>query len=184
MIYLPGIKRGMHTKLSERTRWMYSFQCAVGEYSIIDDFCYISCALEMGAFSHIGANCTLLGGGMVVRIGDFVDIGPGCRIVSASHDYGKTFFASPAIPIQFREEAIRAPVYIHDHCLLGAGTVVLPGVELPEGVSSGAMTLFTDRVKYEPWTVYAGIPARPLHSRCGKKNAHDMAERIKAECLS
>ena len=145
-----------------RIRRPLSFE--VGDHSIIDDFVYISCALKMGKFSHIAANCTLLGGGELVTIGDFVDIGPGCTIASASQDYACGGLAGPCIPVEYRGDSIIGEVILSDHVLLGCHTVVLPGVHAPEGLATGAMTLLTPQ-EYEPWTLYVGVPARPLKLR-------------------
>jgi galactoside O-acetyltransferase len=46
---------------------------------------------------------------------------------------------------------------------VGTNVVVLPGVTLAEGSVIGACSLVTKST--EPWTVYAGIPAKPLKSR-------------------
>ena len=54
---------------------------------------------------------------------------------------------------------------IGDHVLFGTNTVVLPGTQVPEGVSTGALTLLTPKLKLEPWTLYAGAPARPIRVR-------------------
>lgn len=138
--------------------------CQVGDYSIIDDFVYISCALKMGKFSHIAANCTLLGGGELITIGDFVNIAPGCCLASASQDYTGGGLAGPCIPPEYRGDSIVGEIVLSDHVLLGCNTVVLPGVFAPEGLATGAMTLLTVQ-EYEPWTLYVGIPARPLRMR-------------------
>ncbi len=51
----------------------------------------------------------------------------------------------------------------------GHGTVVLAGTHAPDGVSTGALTLLTPQLKLEPWTLYVGIPARPLKKRESKQ---------------
>lgn len=160
-----SVRLGKDTIVSQAIRWRYPEKCSVGDYSIIDDFCYISCALSVGRFSHIAANCTFLGGGMKVQIGDFVNVGPGCRIASASHSYATGGLSGPTIPKKWRGVSIAEVVTIRDHCLLGAQTVVLPGVYLPVGVASGAFTLFTSKQQYRPWTLYVGVPARPVRIR-------------------
>lgn len=164
-----GVYLGKGTIISKMIRWRYPKMCSVGDFSIIDDFCYISCALSMGMYSHIAAGCTLLGGAAKLQIGDFVNIGPGCCIASASHSYATGGLSGPAIPKEWRGESTQEVVTIRDHCLLGAQTVVLPGVYLPVGVASGAFTLFTDKQQYHPWRLYVGIPARPLKIRDSHK---------------
>ena len=137
----------------------------VGDFSIIDDFTYVSCGLTVGCYTHIGAGGVLIGGDAHITIGDFVNIAPGCRIVAASNDFTGGGLVGPTIPEEFAAKSIIADVFIGDHALFGTGTVILPGCHIPEGMSTGAMTLITPDLKLEPWTLYAGIPARPLRKR-------------------
>lgn len=141
---------------------------SIGRNSIIDDFTYISCELEVGRFTHIAAGCHFIGGANAkVTIGDFVNIGPGCQIVAGQNDYRGGGLVGPAMPKEYAGEADVRPVRISDHVLFGCGVVILPGVELPEGVSAGAYTMLKDSIKYKPWTLYAGIPAREIGKRDG-----------------
>lgn len=63
--------------------------------------------------------------------------------------------------------ATRAPdrgaVKIGRHSIIGSGSVILPGVDIPEGVSVGALSLV--RKSLEPWGVYAGAPVRRIKDR-------------------
>ncbi len=138
---------------------------SVGDHSIIDDFAYVSCGLTLGRFAHIGAHAVIIGGKAHVRIGDFVNIAPGCRLIAASNDFSAGGLVGPAIPPEYADEAITADIHMADHVLLGTGTVILPGVHIPEGVSTGAMTVITPRTDLEPWTLYVGAPARPIRAR-------------------
>ena len=140
----------------------------VGDFSIIDDFTYISCGLTVGCYTHIGAGGVLIGGDAHITIGDFVNIAPGCRIVAASNDFTGGGLVGPTIPEEFAAKSIIADVRIGDHALFGTGTVILPGCHIPEGMSTGAITLVTPDLKLEPWTLYAGIPAKPLKKRASK----------------
>jgi galactoside O-acetyltransferase len=152
-------------------------RCSIGAHSIIDDFSYISCALRVGRYTHIGAQAVVIGGEARVEIGDFVNIAPGCRLVASSHDFTEGGLTGPAIPPEFSAPAVVSHVKIADHALLGAGTIVLPGVEVPEGAATGAYTLLTPKIKLEPWTLYVGVPARPLRARA-REAILDAARRL------
>jgi galactoside O-acetyltransferase len=156
---------GSHAIIGKTVRIRKPQQCRIGDYSIIDDFSYISCALTTGCFTHIGAQAVIIGGTAHVSIGDFVNIAPGCRLVAASHDFSKGGLCGPTIPEEFCAPSVTADIRIDDHVLLGTGTVILPGCHLPEGMATGAMTLVTPSMKLKPWTVYAGVPARVLKPR-------------------
>lgn len=41
----------------------------------------------------------------------------------------------------------------------------MPGNHIPEGVSIGALSFVPSGYKFEPWTVYAGRPIRPIKKR-------------------
>jgi dTDP-4-amino-4,6-dideoxy-D-glucose acyltransferase len=137
--------------------------------SIIDDFTYISCGLTVGCFTHIGANAAIIGGDAQIDIGNFVNIAPGCRLIAASNDFTGGGLAGPAIPSDYAASSITDNITIADHVLLGTNVAVLPGTKLPEGLAAGACTLLTPDIKLEPWTVYVGIPARPIKARASQK---------------
>jgi galactoside O-acetyltransferase len=139
--------------------------CSIGCHTIIDDFTYVSCGITVGDYTHIGANGVLIGGDAHITIGHFVNIAPGCRLIAASNDFSGGGLVGPAIPPEFAAHSITSKIILEDHVLLGTNTVILPGVHVPEGVSTGAVTLLTAAMKLEPWTLYVGTPARPLRKR-------------------
>jgi galactoside O-acetyltransferase len=46
---------------------------------------------------------------------------------------------------------------------VGSGSLILPGASFGEGSVLGAMSLVSRPL--EPWTIYAGVPARRLRER-------------------
>ena len=54
-------------------------------------------------------------------------------------------------------------VVLQEHANIGAGAIVLPGVTLAEGSVLGALSLIGKST--EPWTVYGGVPAKPIKER-------------------
>lgn len=136
----------------------------VSDHSICDDFCYFSADVKAGRYVHIAHGVTILGGGQCCTIGDFTAIGPGVRIICASDDYDGGI-AGPRIPARFKRRPVRADVRIGRHCVIGANTVILPGVELPDGVAIGALSLVRRNDSLEPNGLYAGCPLRRLRYR-------------------
>lgn len=155
-------------------------RCSIGNFTIIDDFTYISCGIAVGDYTHIGASAVIIGGDAHVTIGDFVNIAPGVRLIAASNDFSGGGLVGPAIPPEYAASSIIKNICIDDHVLFGTNTVVLPGVHVPEGVSTGAMTLLTESTKLEPWTLYVGSPARALGRR-DSSQILDAAERVRAK---
>lgn len=138
----------------------------IGDNVIIDDFTYISSGLEIGSYTHIGASNSIIGGQGNVKIGSFVNIAPSCQIVAGSNDYRGGGLVGPAIPVKYSGEAIIEDIDIGDFALLACQTIVLPGVIIPEGMATGAMSL-VKKYKYKHWTLYAGIPCKEIGSRDG-----------------
>ncbi len=57
----------------------------------------------------------------------------------------------------------RAPIKIGNYSFVGSHSVILPGSNLSEGTSVGALTLIN--FKTERWTIYHGNPARSFGQR-------------------
>ena len=140
---------------------------SIGSNVIIDDFTYIPCGLDIGDYTHIGANCSFIGGVGFVKIGSFVNIAPSCQIVTSTSDYHSGGLLGPSIPSQFSGNPIIAPVKISDFSLLGCQTVVLEGSVLPEGMATGAFSLVKNK-KYKEWVLYTGVPCIELVPRDNK----------------
>jgi galactoside O-acetyltransferase len=138
---------------------------ALGDHVRVDDFVVLSAGsegrIDVGRNVHIAAHAALFGGGGI-RLGDFASISGRSSLYSASDDYGGDFLVNPTIPERFTSISSR-PIALERHALLGAGTIVLPGATVGEGVATGAMTLVTHDLA--PWTIYVGAPARPLRPR-------------------
>jgi acetyltransferase-like isoleucine patch superfamily enzyme len=156
---------GVNVIIGKTVRLRKPALVSVGDYSILDDFTYVSCALTIGRFTHVGANSVIIGGRAHVRIGSFVNIAPGCRLIAASNDFVAGGLVGPAIPPEYADESVVSDIHLGDHVLLGTNTVILPGVQMPEGVSTGAMTLISPKMKLEPWTLYVGAPACAFRKR-------------------
>jgi acetyltransferase-like isoleucine patch superfamily enzyme len=139
-------------------------EAVIGDYTIIDDFTYISCTLITGSYCHIGPNVTISGGGGKVTMGNFSGIACGGSIHAMSEDYVSASFQLPSIPKELQFGAIGEDIVIGDYVLLGANSVVLPGVHLPTGFASAAHTIVAKK-KYEPWVLYGGPKAKKLVRR-------------------
>jgi len=68
----------------------------------------------------------------------------------------------PTIPAELLSLSPGA-VLMQEHAIVGAGAIVLPGVTLAEGSVLGALSLIGRST--EPWTMYGGVPAKPLKER-------------------
>ena len=137
---------------------------SLGNNIRIDDNAIITCNngfLKMGNYIHIGGNCYIsCNGGVEMR--DFSGLSQGVCLYSCSDDYSGKFLTNPTIPKKFLNVNSKS-VLIGKHVILGSGCVVLPGVEIGEGTSIGALSLVTKSLK--EWSIYFGSPAKFLKSR-------------------
>jgi len=139
----------------------------IGDSVIIDDFVVLigGTKTTIGSFVHI-ASFVLIGGGGECVIEDFVGISGGCHVYSGNDDYLGSCLTGPTVPFPYRV-AIRSSVHFGKHAIIGANSVILPGVTIGEGVAVGAGALITKDL--EPWTIYVGSPAHPLRARPKEK---------------
>lgn len=107
--------------------------------------------LVMGAHSVLGptANCYCMDR---VTIGAFVVVSQGAELCGGTH-----------LPDDPDFQLVTKPIVIGDKAWIAADAFVGPGVTVGEGAVLGARAVaFRD---LEPWTIYAGNPARPLRER-------------------
>lgn len=134
----------------------------VGEGSIIDDYCYFSTRVIVGRGSHIANNCTIAGGSLYLfTLGDYSSVSAGVRIWCSSND-----FVNDLIAIGVEDDpTICGDVALGDYSGVGANAVVMPDNDIPEGVAIGALSFVPASYAFAPWTVYAGVPIRPIKAR-------------------
>lgn len=73
------------------------------------------------------------------------------------------------IPKAFKNECL-SEVLLEKQVIVGANSVIFPGVTIKEGCSVGAMTLVNKST--QPWGIYVGNPARRVKDR--KKDLLDL----------
>ena len=137
---------------------------ALGSHIRIDDYVVIAAEggeLALGDHIHVGAG-GYLGAGGGIALADFSNLSQGVRIYSKSDDFSGNHMTNPTVPAELLGVKAAA-VRLGRHCVVGSGSVILPGCELPEGAAVGALSLVTRSL--EPWTIYAGVPVRSLRPR-------------------
>lgn len=160
MIKLKRI--GEDVRISELSHIARPELVEMGSHIAIDMWTYISTQLIMGDYIHIAPSVSIIGGAIaLLTMEDFTNIGSGSRIVCASDDFLQGLI-SPVVPIKYRT-VINKPVIFKRFSTLGVNCTVLPSVILGEGSIVGANSLVTKNT--EPWTVYAGSPAKPIKMR-------------------
>lgn len=155
---------GRDVLISDRASFYGASRISLGNHVRIDDFCVISAGLggvAIGDYVHIAVATTLIGAGAIL-VADFVNISSRVAIYSSSDDYSGSAMAGPMLPQEFTNFDV-SPVRIERHVIVGAGSVILPGSILDEGVAVGALSLVKGHCK--AFGVYAGSPARWIKER-------------------
>ncbi len=140
-----------------------------GSLLVIGDGCHIDSFVKIkftGGTSdiEIGENCyinsgTVIYSGNGVKMGNYVLIGPNCSIVPTNHN-----FKSKDIVIRKQGfQPSKGGIIIEDDVWLGANVTVLDGAIIRRGSVVGANSLVSGEL--EPYSVFAGSPAKKIKSR-------------------
>lgn len=115
---------------------------SIGDHARVDCFSLISAGaegVEIGQCVHIAAGCYLFGGGGRILMEDFSGLSSRVCLYTATDDYSGGAMTNPTVPDEFRDVKC-GPITLRKHALIGAGSVVLPDVELGTGAAVGALT--------------------------------------------
>jgi galactoside O-acetyltransferase len=156
---------GKNVKIAKNCTISGLSNISIGDNVIIDAFCSIIAtgeeSLQIGSFVHIGAFCHLLANAGI-EIKDFSGLSQGVKIYSKSDDYSGKSMTNPTIPSKYK--AVKSgKVIINEHVIIGANTIILPGLTIGEGTSVGAVSLVASNL--DSWTVYFGNPLKRLTKR-------------------
>lgn len=159
-----GLKAYGKNVLIGRHAVLYSpGQLTLGNDVRIDDFTIISGKVTMGSFIHISQFCGLYGGDAGIFLEDFTSVSSKSSIYAVSDDYTGLSMTNPMVPLKYRPTMISKAVHMGKHAIIGCSSVVLPGVDIPEGAAVGSMSLVTRSL--EPWSLNTGIPAKKKSER-------------------
>lgn len=162
-----GFKRvGRNVKIHSRASVYCPENIEFGDNVRIDDYAVIiaSGPLKIGSYVSIPNFC-FIGSRAGITFGDFSTLAPGVRIFSASDDYHGEKLTNVTVPREMTG-GVSAPVEIGRHVIIGANSVLLPGVTLGEGVAVGACSLV--KADLAPWGIYAGVPVKRVGERSRK----------------
>lgn len=153
---------GKNVKVSDKASIYNPETIELGDCSRIDDFCVISGHVKIRKYVHLAPFCLVAGGEKGVTFEDFSGLAYGVQVFSQSDDYSGTTLTNPTVSDEFKNER-KASIRIGRHVIIGASSMVFPGVDLADGCSVGAMTLVNKST--QPWGIYAGNPARRIKDR-------------------
>jgi len=155
---------GMNVLISDKASIYGAERITIGNNVRIDDFCILSAGMEgifIGNYVHIACFSSLIGE-KEIRIDDYANISSRVSIYSSSDDYSGNSMTNPMIQNLYKQVDNRR-VAIKKHCIIGAGSIILPGVTLGEGCAIGALSLVKDDC--EEFGIYTGIPVKKKGQR-------------------
>lgn len=155
---------GSNVQIDPTARFFGAGRITIGSNVRIDAFAVISAGaggIDIGDYVHIAAHVFMAGAARIV-VEDFVGLSGRVSVYSSNDDYSGGHLSNPTAPDDLRD-VTSAPVTFHRHALIGAGSVILPGVTIGEGGAAGALSLV--RRDVEPWTTVVGTPARVVGER-------------------
>lgn len=143
------------------------YNCAnisLGNNVRIDDFCVISAGeggITIGSYVHIAVYSSLMGNALI-KLEDYSGLSSRVSIYSSNDDYSGKYMTNPTVPQKYTNVS-EAPVIVKRHVIIGAGSIILPGVTLHEGASVGALSLI--KKDCEAFCTYFGLPAKKVGRR-------------------
>lgn len=118
-------------------------------------------AITIGSRIHIAGYCHISGGDGII-MHDFSGLSQGVKLYSRTDDYSGNRLTNPMVPKELTG-VVAGCVTVGRHAIIGANTVVLPGVTIGEGCSVGAQSLVKSSL--EPWGIYVGCPVIRIRDR-------------------
>jgi acetyltransferase-like isoleucine patch superfamily enzyme len=141
---------------------------SIGDNVRIDGFTTITCInngyLKIKGNNHIASYCLIAASGGIT-FERFSGIAHGVKLYSSSDDYSGKSLTNPTISKKYKNEVVK-PIYLGEHCIIGSNSVVLPGVNISQGVAVGAMSLVTKNL--DEWGIYFGTPVNRIKNRSKK----------------
>ncbi|MBD2715725.1 hypothetical protein KBK19_11830 [Microvirga sp. STR05] len=140
----------------------------VGSHVAIDSGVYLTTAAQIGDYTHLSPYLTIIGGAQsTLIVEDFVTIAAGSRLICGSDQFMGEGFTSVTAPEEYRDTVEFGIIRCARFSGIGTNVVIMPNVTIGEGSVVGACSLVTKDT--EPWTVYVGVPARPIKIRPREK---------------
>lgn len=118
---------------------------------------------SIGSYSSIGHSACFMSTRAKIIIGNHVMFGPHVSIITGDHriDYLGRYMNTIADEEKLPEND--QDVVINDDVWIGSNTIILKGVSVGEGSIIAAGSIVTKDV--DPYSIYAGIPAKKIKDR-------------------
>lgn len=171
---------GTDVAISDRCSIYGPESISIGNHVRIDDFAILTARqpVVIGSYVHISA-FAFLSGSFGIVIDDFAGVSPRATLLSGNDDFLGQWLPGPLVPEDLRNVQ-GGCIHLGRYSMVGAHSVVLPGVNFGEGAVGGALSLVKESLA--PWGIYGGVPARLIRPRSHR--VEELAARLTAEASS
>ena len=155
---------GKNMMLSDKASYYNCENIRLGDSVRVDDFCVLAAGqggIDIGSHVHFAVYCSIIGRARI-KIENFAGLSSRVSVYSSSDNYSGAAMTNPTVPSEFTN-VHHAEVNIGRHVIIGAGSIVLPGVTLEEGVAVGVLSLIRKNCK--SFGIYMGAPAKRISER-------------------
>lgn len=160
-------KIGNNLEIKKSVKFFFSENIQIGNNVRIEDYSIITGrgGVKIGNYVQISSHSCILGK-FGVELGNFVTLAPGVKIFSGSDDYhGHDIYTSFLKNENFLEKN-RGKIKIKDYVIIGANSVVMPGLTINEGVAIGALSFVNKSLK--EWNIYYDYKTKKSKKRSKK----------------
>lgn len=165
---------GTDVAISDRCSIYGAGSISIGDHVRIDDFAILTARepVVIGSHVHIAA-FAFLSGQFGIILEDFVGVSPRATLLSGNDDFSGQWLPGPLAPEELRN--VRGGcLHLGRHSIVGAHSVILPGVSFGEGAVVGALSLVKEPLG--AWGIYGGVPARLIRPR--QRDVEALAARL------
>ena len=154
-----GVAHEWPVRVDETVRFYGPGPFALGRGCRIDAYCVLTGTVRLGR-CHVATGCYLQGAVGGVTMADFAGLAGGVHVYTASDDY-----TGGRLPVGLTGGAPdrAGAVTLGRGAIVGAGSVVLPAVDIGEGAAVGMLSGVKRSVP--AFEVWAGTPARRVGIR-------------------
>ncbi|HEY4062590.1 MAG TPA: acyltransferase [Puia sp.] len=165
LLQLGFARLGRDVRIS-RTSTIYNCgKIEIGDHVRIDNFCTVALSgtarLTIGNYVHLSAY-NFINGAAGLTIGNFVTTAPYVGIFTSTDDYSGEHLHGAVVPGELIG-TFSAAVDIHNHCIIGTGSTLMPGVTLEEGVAVAAHSFVKNN--FGRLSIAGGVPAKVIGKR-------------------
>ncbi len=169
---------GKDVQISNKACFYGASQMCIGSHVRIDDFCIFIGKITLGDYIHIANYTAIHASEGSFMIGSSYTLSSRVAVYAASDDYSGEYMTNSVMPARYTH-TISSDIVVGEHVVVGTGSTLLPGAQLPDGVAVGAMSLVKNELL--PWCIYAGIPVKKIRDRA--KNCLELLEQFQNESL-